>query len=137
MKKSLLCLLAASLLLCAASAAAAAETTVENMPPVVVKTVPQSGDTAVDPKLKELEVTFSKKMLTKQMWSFVQISKETFPQKSGEPHYEADEKTIVLPVKLQPGKSYVIWINQGQYNAFRDKGNRPAVPYLLVFETKK
>ncbi len=35
---------------------------VQNMPPVVVKTEPQSGDTKVDSSVKEIRVTFSKKM---------------------------------------------------------------------------
>ena len=41
-----------------------------SMPPVVVKTSPQSGDTAVDPSLKEIHVTFSKDMMTNNMWSW-------------------------------------------------------------------
>jgi hypothetical protein len=96
--------------------------------------VPVSGATAVDAKLKEIKVTFSKDMKTKKMWSFVQFSKDTFP-KVGEPKYK-DKRTIVLPVTLQPKKTYVIWINSGKHNSFRDTSGNPAVPYLLVFETK-
>jgi hypothetical protein len=73
-------------------------------------------------------------MKTKKMWSFVQVSKDTFP-KVGTPKY-TDKRTIVLPVTLQPKKTYVIWINSGKINSFRDVSNNPAVPYLLVFETK-
>jgi hypothetical protein len=47
---------------------------VKTMPPSVVKTMPQAGDTAVDPELKEISVTFSKEMQTKNMWAFCQIS---------------------------------------------------------------
>jgi hypothetical protein len=111
--------------------------TVKSMPPSVVKTVPQSGDTAVDPGLTEIKVTFSKDMKTDRMWSFCQMSDETFPQSGGQVHYLADKRTCVMPVKLEPGKTYVVWCNRGQFNAFRDAGNLPAVSYLLVFETKK
>jgi RNA polymerase sigma-70 factor (ECF subfamily) len=38
--------------------------------------------------------------------------------------------------KLEPGKTYVLWFNQGRFNSFRDTDNNPAVPYLLVFQTK-
>jgi len=114
--------------------ALAGSPSVKTMPPVVVKTVPVSGATAVDSKLKEIKVTFSKDMQTKKMWSFVQASKETFP-KTGAPKYK-DSRTIVLPVTLQPKKTYVIWINQGKHNSFRDASGNPAVPYLLVFETR-
>jgi hypothetical protein len=127
-------LIALSIVALLSSPALAKKPSVKSMPPVVVMTVPQSGETAVDAKLKEIKVTFSKDMQTKKMWSFVQVSKDTFP-KVGEPKY-VDNRTIVLPVTLQPGKTYVIWINSGKHNAFRDVDNHPAVPYLLVFETK-
>jgi RNA polymerase sigma-70 factor (ECF subfamily) len=112
--------------------------TVQTMPPSVVKTVPQAGDTAVDPALKEISVTFSKDMKTDRMWAICQISDETFPGKGdGNIHYLADRRTCVFPVKLQPGKTYVLWFNRGKFNSFRDTANNPAVPYLLVFQTKK
>lgn len=112
--------------------------TVQAMPPSVVKTMPQAGDTAVDPALKEISVTFSKDMKTDRMWAICQISDETFPGKgAGEIHYLADKRTCVFPVKLQPGKTYVLWFNRGKFNSFRDTDNNPAVPYLLVFQTRK
>ena len=43
----------------------------------------------------------------------------------------------MLPVKLEPGKTSVVWINRERFNSFRDTENHPAVSYLLVFETKK
>ncbi len=127
-------------ILLAATALAAEDkpVTVASMPPSVVKTVPQCGDMAVDPALKEISVTFSKDMLTKRMWAICQISKETFPEKgNGQIHYLADKRTCVFPVTLQPGKTYVLWFNRAQFNSFRDTNNNPAVPYLLVFQTKK
>ena len=35
------------------------EVSVKALPPVVVKTVPESGSTTVDPKLTEISVTFT------------------------------------------------------------------------------
>ena len=112
------------------------EVTVKTMPPSVVKTIPQAGDTAVDPATKEIRVTFSKDMLTDRMWAVVQTSKETFPSVDGKIHYLDDQRTCVIPVKLEPGKTYVLWFNRAQFNSFRDTDNNPAVPYLLVFQTK-
>ena len=123
----------------AAAVAAAAEdenVTVKSMPPSVVKTIPQAGDTAVDPATKEIQVTFSKDMLTDRMWAVVQTSKTTFPTIDGKIRYLDDKRTCVVPVKLEPGKTYVLWFNQGRFNSFRDTDNNPAVPYLLVFQTK-
>ena len=113
------------------------EMSVGSMPPVVVATSPKAGDTAVDPSIKEIHVTFSKDMLTNTMWSWVMVSQESFPTITGEVHYLNDKRTCVAPVKLEPGKTYAIWFNSAKYNAFRDENNNPAVPYLLVFKTKK
>jgi len=109
---------------------------VRNLPPVVVKTVPQSGDTEVDPSINEIRVTFSKPMKNGS-WSWSQISDETYPKATGKPGYEADGKTCVLPVKLEPGKTYVVWLNSAKFGNFRDTDGQSAVPYLLVFETAK
>lgn len=114
-----------------------ADITVKTMSPSVVKTVPQAGDTEVDPSLKEITVTFSKDMLTDRMWAVCQISKETFPKTGNNIHYLQDKRTCVVPVELEPEKTYALWFNQGRFNSFRDTENNPAVPYLLVFRTGK
>jgi RNA polymerase sigma factor (sigma-70 family) len=109
---------------------------VREMPPVVVRTMPQSGDTKVDAdKVKEIRVTFSKDMMNKS-WSWTRISEETFPKTDGDVHYEKDRRTCVLPVKLEAGKTYVLWLNSERFGNFKDTEGRSAVPYLLVFETK-
>lgn len=132
--------LAATVLVALVSSAVLAQDgsdiSVAALPPVVVKTMPQSGDTEVDPATKEIYVTFSKPM-TDGSWSWSQLSKESFPALAGKPHYLKDGKTCVLPVKLQPGKTYAIWLNSQKFRNFKDQDGQPAVPYLLVFETKK
>lgn len=125
------------LLLGSSFLAAQSNVSVQDLPPVVVKSVPQSGDVAVDPALNEITVTFSKDMTTREMWSWVQINPGSFPKLAGQTHYLNDNRTCVLPVHLEPGKTYAIWINSDQHNNFRDAGNRPAVPYLLVSQTKR
>ncbi len=112
--------------------------TYENLPPSVVRTVPESGDLSVSSSLNEIRVTFSKDMLTDRMWAFCRISADSFPgtPEGREIHYLPDNRTCVMPVALQPDKTYVIWINSGSFNSFRDTKNNPAVPYLLVFKTK-
>ena len=110
--------------------------TVMSLPPVVVKTVPVSGDTAVDAsKVTELRVTFSKPMADKS-WSWSQISDATALPIHGDIKYDADGRTCIAPVTLEPGKTYVSWLNSEKFSNFKDKDGRPAVPYLLVFETK-
>lgn len=110
--------------------------TLEVVPPVVVKTVPAAGAGEVDPRLTEIKVTFSKDMQD-GTWSWAMISKESFPKLDGKPNYLADKRTCVLPVKLEPGKTYAIWVNSEKFDSFKDTDGRSAVPYLLVFKTKK
>ena len=130
--------MAATLLAVAALAQVAKELSVKSMPPSVVKTVPPAGATDVDPALKELQFTFSKDMVDGN-WSVCQSTpKENFPEPGvGKMHYLPDKRTCVMPVKLQPGKTYVLWLNRGQFQSFRDTERNSSVPYLLVFETRK
>ncbi|HMP04482.1 MAG TPA: Ig-like domain-containing protein [Gemmatales bacterium] len=112
------------------------EVTLENVPPVVVKTVPEAGAADVDPKLTEIKVTFSKEM-TDKSWSWVIVAEENYPKTTDEPRFQPDEKTCVLPVKLEAGKTYALWLNRDPFTSFRDADGRSAVPYLLVFRTRR
>jgi RNA polymerase sigma-70 factor (ECF subfamily) len=120
----------------AAGLARGEEATVKSLPPSVVKTVPQAGETAVDAAAtKQLSVTFSKDMKDGG-WSWVTESKETAPATMGKAKYLDDKRTCVVEVKLEPKKTYVLWLNSQKYGNFKDAEGIPAVPYLLVFQTK-
>lgn len=119
----------------AGSVAQAEDVTLEAVPPVVVKTVPEAGAADVDPGLTEIKVTFSKAMQDGS-WSWSTLSKESFPKLDGKPKYLEDQRTCVVSVALEPGKTYAIWLNSPKFKNFKDAGGQPAVPYLLVFKTK-
>ena len=68
----------------AGTAVLADDVTLGSVPPVVVKTVPEAGAGEVDPKLTEIKVTFSKDMQDGS-WSWVTLSKESFPKEDGKP----------------------------------------------------
>ncbi len=104
--------------------------------PFVVKTEPATGSTDVDPALAEIRVTFSKEMQDGN-WSWVTLSKETFPEIVGQPRYQPDKRTCVVAVKLEAGRTYAAFLNSPKFNNFRDLGGQRAVPYLLVFKTRK
>jgi len=106
------------------------------VPPVVIATVPESGAANVVPSLTELRVTFSKPMQDGS-WSWTIWGEENFPEMTGQPHFLADKRTCVLPVKLKPGKLYASWLNSDYHKDFKDTNGQPALPYLLIFETKK
>jgi hypothetical protein len=109
---------------------------VKTAPPVVVATEPRAGADDVDPTLTEIEITFSKDMQDGN-WAFAQVSKEMFPETTGKPRYLDDKRTCVLPVKLEPGKTYIIALNKPPFDSFMDTEKRKAMEYMLVFETKK
>ena len=112
------------------------DVTLQSVPPVIVKTVPEAGAGDVDPKLTEVKVTFSKDMQD-GTWSWSTLSKESFPKVTGKPKYLPDRRTCVLPVTLEAGKTYAIWVNNEKFTNFKDADGNSAVPYLLVFKTRK
>ncbi|MBI5248858.1 MAG: Ig-like domain-containing protein [Desulfomonile tiedjei] len=109
---------------------------VKSLPPSVIKTIPECGDKNVDAAATpQIKVTFSKDMMDGS-WSWSQISDETFPKTMGKPKYLDDKRTCVIDAKLEPKKTYVIWINSDKFRNFKDEEANSAVPYLLVFQTK-
>jgi hypothetical protein len=113
----------------------AQEKTIESMPPVVIKAVPESGSMEVTPGTTEIRVTFSKRM-SDNSWSWASAWQDSAPEAVGKPRYEADGKTCVIKVTLEPNKTYAYWINSPKFKNFKDRQGNSAVPYLLVFKTK-
>jgi len=107
---------------------------IESMPPVVVKTVPESGAKEVAPGIVEIKVTFSKEM-TDYSWSWTTAWPGSTPEALGKPKYEADRKTCVMKVKLEANKTYAYWLNSEKFKNFKDRQGHAAVPYLLAFQT--
>ncbi len=121
----------------ATGAVAGEDISLDTLPPVVVKTSPRAGEMNVDPSTSEIRVTFSKDMMTDNMWSWAIHDPTVTPKFVGKVKYLPNRRTNVAPVKLAPNSTYAIWINSPNYrhSAFRDTHNNPAVPYLLMFRT--
>jgi hypothetical protein len=107
----------------------------DDVPPGVISTHPHNGARDVVPSLQEISVTFSEQMMDKS-WSWCYEVRDTFPQVTGQPYYTENNTKNVLPVRLEPNKEYVIWINTVNFRDFRDEAGNPAVPYRLVFQTR-
>ena len=105
-------------------------------PPVVVETFPVSGARDVEPGEAEIRVRFSKEMADGS-WSWSTAWENSTPEFIGQPHYEADGRTCVVKVKLEPGQTYAFWLNSENFQNFKDQAGQPAVPYLLIFQTKQ
>lgn len=111
--------------------------TVQSLPPSVIETAPKGGSTDVDAgTTTQIRVTFSKEMANRS-WSWSQLSERSFPEIIGEPKYLKDQRTCVINVKLEPNKTYAIWLNSTKFKNFKDTAGNPAVPYLLVFQTRQ
>jgi RNA polymerase sigma-70 factor (ECF subfamily) len=121
-------------LACTAILAAPAGPSMESAPPVVVNSIPIAGSADIDPNLTEIRATFSKPMQDLS-WSWATWSKESFPEMTGKPKYLPDQRTCVLPVKLEPGKFYAVWVNSERHRNFKDSHGIPALPYLITFQT--
>jgi len=134
MKTSLNLLLVAAL--CQLGSTLSHAQDMDSVAPVVVKTVPEAGSKGVSPGEVEIKVTFSKEM-TDQSWSWSSAWKDAVPETVGKPRYEADHKTCVLKVKLEPNRTYGYWVNSQSFHGFKDQQGHAAVPYLLTFQTKE
>ena len=100
--------------------------------PRVVALDPPNGAGDVDPATKQLRVTFDRVM--EGSWAWV-TEGDSFPEMAGEASFDPDARTAVLPVKLQPGRTYVVWVNSQQYPLFRDVAGHPADPLRWTFTT--
>ncbi|MEI9961731.1 MAG: protein kinase [Limisphaerales bacterium] len=107
-----------------------------DQPPVIVETFPISGTRDVEPGEMEIRVRFNKEM-TDNSWSWSSAWDNSTPEFIGQPHYEADGKTCVAKVKLEPNKTYAFWLNSENFHNFKDAAGQAAVPYLLIFQTKQ
>src|SRR5207249_6033720 len=87
------------------------------------------------PGTVEIKVTCSKEMADNS-WSWSTAWQGSTPETLGKPKYEADRKTCVLKVKLEPNNTYAYWLNSEKFKNFKDRQGHSAVPYLLVFQTK-
>lgn len=109
--------------------------TIGDSAPVVVKTVPEAGNTNLPAGEFEIKVTFNK-VMKDHSWSWCTVWDDSTPPGIEDPKFDASHKTCSLKVKLEPGTTYGYWLNSEGFNHFQDLAGRPAVPYLLSFSTQ-
>ena len=107
----------------------------DTTPPRVVRTFPQNESQNVEPSLTEISVVFNEEMMP-QSWSWAYEDKNQFPQITGQAYYAENHTQNILPVKLEPNREYVIWINTSKFKNFKDKSGNSAVPFKFTFKTK-
>ncbi|MGN7723743.1 DUF2268 domain-containing putative Zn-dependent protease [Chitinophaga sp. 22620] len=102
--------------------------------PVVERIEPfTNGDTTVSADTKEIRFVFST-VMSPARYSFSQGSggKEQYPE-AEKPQFAADNRSIVLKVKLEPGRNYNLTLTD---LGFKSADGYPLVPYEVKFRTK-
>ena len=105
----------------------------ESKRPVVTKISPfATGDTTVDPDLKEMQFHFSKPMKKLYSINYGPGGKESFPL-SKVVGFSEDRMTFTIKIDLKPGKSYDFIITD---RSFQSEEGFPLVEYPVNFKTK-
>ena len=105
--------------------------------PVVIETVPRDGEVDVDADLEQIMATFSEAMDV-DGWSWVTERDRATPSITGLPYY-LDETTTVLPVRLEPGTTYGIWVNSpddAELRKFTNSAGVSARAHRIRFTTR-
>jgi RNA polymerase sigma-70 factor (ECF subfamily) len=104
-----------------------------NVAPHIIATSPKVGTKDVDPKLKEITVTFDRDMTRGMSWTGGGPDYPDSPD--GARAHWRDSRTCVLPVKLQPGHHYRVGINSMSYHNFCGVNGLPAAISAITFTT--
>lgn len=104
--------------------------------PHVVSVEPANGATNVDPNLKEIKVTFDRRM-NPTSWSFCQKSDVDFPEFVGRPSYNKEQTVIIVPVRLRPECTYNLYLNSPPYCGFTSEAGGVLKAYHYTFTTGK
>ncbi len=104
--------------------------------PWIIAASPAPGESEVDPALSEITITFDRDMLGGMSWTGRESDYPPTPE--GRPAYWRNQRTCVLPVKLQPGHFYRVDINPGPpWQNFRGTDGRTAAQAVLYFTTQR
>ena len=131
---------AAALVGCSALAAEKKADFDPDLPPCVVKTEPADRAKDVDFNVREIKVTFDRPMTTGENYSWMILEPYgIYPGYRGSdpPRWLEDGRTCVLQVRLSPDTVYAVGINSYRHVGFHDPKGKAAVPYAIVFKTRK
>ena len=107
--------------------------------PKVVSISPANGDKSADPATKEIRVEFDRPMRTNS-YAVMGDPTKTPPvaQSAGRavpPRFLEGRKVFVMPVKLEPGKTYVYALNSVYRSGFVSAEGLPLDPVEVTFTT--
>jgi len=102
--------------------------------PRIVAMSPANNAAGVDPATDKLVITFDRPM--RDGWSFVQIDPARYPESLGSPAYDSHRKVLTVQIKLVPGRSYAVSLNNADYTGFKSADGIPLYPVVYKFSTK-
>lgn len=101
-------------------------------PPRVIRTLPESGQKDVDPKLRQIRIQFDQDM-NQQGYSICGGGPK-YPKTIGEPRW-TNKRTIAMRVELEPDHEYKLSVNCQSYKNFRNLQGESAIIYPIQFRT--
>ena len=102
-------------------------------PPKVAATTPDNGQIDFSPDIKEIRIEFDQPMNPRGC--SIVGGGDAFPNITGNPTW-IDDKTILIPVSLEPQHEYWLSINSDTFKGFRGTSGDPAEWYPLNFKTR-
>jgi len=79
-------------------------------------------------------VTFDREM-DRQGWAWVIENASTSPE-LGASRFDESGRANTVEARLEPGRTYVVWVNSPEYSYFRDLTGAPAAPVRWAFSTR-
>jgi hypothetical protein len=114
------------------SSQATPEAAVVTAEPKVLRMNPSNGASNVSPGLSQITVTFDQPMGDGFSWTG---SGTTYPETTGQPFWQDNQTTCVLPVRLKPNWTYRFGLNSFSYKNFRSRQGVPLTPVTWEFST--
>ena len=110
--------------------------TAQSRRPGIVSLSPANGATDVDPSLAELRVVFDRPMRPSFSWCGGGPSFPVIPE-GKKPYWLPDGRTCVLPVQLEAGHTYQLYLNTERFTGFIAQSGEPLAPTPYSFTTRK
>lgn len=104
--------------------------------PRVVAVDPPAGALGIEPGRRLLSVTFDREM-DRSGWAWLREGSDTALELIGEGSFDASGRTHSVEAQLEPGRTYVLWINSEKIQHFRDTRGVSAIPFRWTFSTRR
>lgn len=102
--------------------------------PRIVESNIRNGDKDVSTDIDVLTITFDRKMRDKS-WAI--LDHPQMPEIIGKISYDATCTKLSIPLKLAPGKTYILQLNSKQVIGFKDANGNQLVPTTIRFSTRE